>query len=254
MCAGGQHARSRWEVWLRSSAACRKRVRACRAASAFVPTHPPALLLNPSPSLPATAPFRATVSAGLMSVMIAQLCGVTDIHLLFAMFSLMASTQLFGWQMEVSRMGRMPRMPHMCHRHTPDTLTACRGAGVEPQGGPCARLPQGSPYGSAGVPPTPAPPPLAPPPPPPFPSCAAVKRHRAALLRLHLGLARAARPAARQARRWLPRAHRRGALCFHHRRHLRGVGSAGAHVPLALPARAAEAAPCGDGCAVCCVR
>ena len=103
-----------------------------------------------------------------MSVMIAQLCGVTDIHLLFAMFSLMASTQLFGWQMEVSRMGRMPRMPHMCHRHTPDTLTACRGAGVEPQGGPCARLPQGSPYGSAGVPPTPAPPPLAPPPPPPL--------------------------------------------------------------------------------------
>jgi hypothetical protein len=41
------------------------------------------------------------VSASLMSVMIAQLCGVTDVHLLFSLAALMASTMLFGHQMEV---------------------------------------------------------------------------------------------------------------------------------------------------------
>lgn len=36
------------------------------------------------------------VSASLMRVMVAQLCGVTDLHLLFALFGLTATTMLFG--------------------------------------------------------------------------------------------------------------------------------------------------------------
>ncbi|KAL4858912.1 hypothetical protein ACK3TF_001284 [Chlorella vulgaris] len=55
-------------------------------------------------------PFRwaeYSVSASLMSVMIAQLCGVTDIHLLFTIAALMASTMLFGHQMEVSNGARL---------------------------------------------------------------------------------------------------------------------------------------------------
>lgn len=56
-------------------------------------------------------PFRwaeYSVSASLMTVMIAQLSGVTDIHLLFTLAALMASTMLFGWQMEVANGRRIP--------------------------------------------------------------------------------------------------------------------------------------------------
>ncbi|PRW57970.1 integral membrane [Chlorella sorokiniana] len=48
------------------------------------------------------------VSASIMQVMIAQLCGVTDIHLLFTIAALMASCMLFGWQMEVLNGDRLP--------------------------------------------------------------------------------------------------------------------------------------------------
>ncbi|PSC68996.1 hypothetical protein C2E20_7432 [Micractinium conductrix] len=70
-------------------------------------------------------PFRwaeYAVSAGLMSVMIAQLCGVTDIHLLFAMFSLMASTQLFGWQMELSNGTALPCFAYTSDSRAPPAL------------------------------------------------------------------------------------------------------------------------------------
>lgn len=43
-----------------------------------------------------------------MSVMIAQLSGVTDIHLLFTIAVLMGTTMLFGWQMEVLNGTRLP--------------------------------------------------------------------------------------------------------------------------------------------------
>jgi hypothetical protein len=49
-------------------------------------------------------PFRWTeysLSASLMRVMIAQLSGVTDIHLLFCIFCLTAITMLLGWAHEV---------------------------------------------------------------------------------------------------------------------------------------------------------
>lgn len=48
-------------------------------------------------------PFRwieYSLSASLMRVMIAQLSGVTDIHLLFAIFCLAATTMLLGWAHE----------------------------------------------------------------------------------------------------------------------------------------------------------
>jgi hypothetical protein len=48
------------------------------------------------------------VSASLMSVMIAQLCGVTDIHLLFTLAALMGSTMLFGHLMETANGTRIP--------------------------------------------------------------------------------------------------------------------------------------------------
>jgi hypothetical protein len=41
-----------------------------------------------------------SVSASLMHVMVAQLSGITDIHLLFAIFGLSATTMAHGWLME----------------------------------------------------------------------------------------------------------------------------------------------------------
>ena len=49
-------------------------------------------------------PFRwieYSVSASLMRVMIAQLSGVTDIHLLFSIFTLAAMTMIGGWMHEI---------------------------------------------------------------------------------------------------------------------------------------------------------
>lgn len=49
-------------------------------------------------------PFRwieYSISASFMRVMIAQLAGVTDLHLLVAIFALTATTMTFGWLMEL---------------------------------------------------------------------------------------------------------------------------------------------------------
>ncbi len=43
----------------------------------------------------------AAVSASFMRVMIAQLAGITDLHLLVAIFALTATTMTFGWLMEL---------------------------------------------------------------------------------------------------------------------------------------------------------
>lgn len=56
-------------------------------------------------------PFRwaeYAVSASLMSVMQAQLCGITDIHLLVTIFALVSTTMCFGWLMEVLNGDRIP--------------------------------------------------------------------------------------------------------------------------------------------------
>lgn len=56
-------------------------------------------------------PFRwaeYSVSASCMTVMIAQLCGVADVFLMAALFGLMASCMLFGWQMELLNGERLP--------------------------------------------------------------------------------------------------------------------------------------------------
>jgi hypothetical protein len=42
------------------------------------------------------------VSASIMRVQIGMLSGITDVHLLFAIFMLTATTMLFGWLMETS--------------------------------------------------------------------------------------------------------------------------------------------------------
>lgn len=64
----------------------------------------------------------AAVSASLMSVMIAQLCGVTDIHLLFTIAALMASTMLFGHQMEVSNGARLTTYSYSEDPSTPPSV------------------------------------------------------------------------------------------------------------------------------------
>lgn len=79
------------------------RLRPTQRPSAHTHTH--VCPLTPTPQPPN---HPCPVSASLMTVMIAQLSGVTDIHLLFTLAALMASTMLFGWQMEVANGRRIP--------------------------------------------------------------------------------------------------------------------------------------------------
>ena len=53
--------------------------------------------MPPSTALPCCPVAPCAASAAIMQIMIAQLCGVTDVHLLFALFGLMGSCMLFGW-------------------------------------------------------------------------------------------------------------------------------------------------------------
>ena len=52
--------------------------------------------------------FEYSLSAAVMHVMIAQLSGVTEIHLLFAIFGLSSSTMFYGWLMERTNGQRIP--------------------------------------------------------------------------------------------------------------------------------------------------
>lgn len=64
-------------------------------------------------------PFRwleYAVSASLMQVMIAQLCGVTDIHILWSLFFLMGTCMLFGWLMEAMNGHKLPTYRYGCMR------------------------------------------------------------------------------------------------------------------------------------------
>ncbi len=65
------------------------------------------------------------VSASIMRVLIAQLAGVTDIHLLFAIFFLTATTMAFGWLMERTNGSRIPcYAPAATSRDAPPPVAA----------------------------------------------------------------------------------------------------------------------------------
>lgn len=65
------------------------------------------------------------ISASIMRVLIAQLAGVTDIHLLFTIFFLTATTMAFGWLMERTNGGRIPCYgPAATSREAPPLLAA----------------------------------------------------------------------------------------------------------------------------------
>eukprot|EP00887_Chlorella_sp_A99_P006951 scaffold2.g6951.t1 len=96
-------------------------------------------------------PFRwaeYSISASLMSVMIAQLCGVTDVHLLFTLAALMATTMLFGWQMEVSNGAALPTFVY-----AEDAKAAPRPRPASPDGG---ALPLAAAAGAPAASPAPA--------------------------------------------------------------------------------------------------
>ena len=57
---------------------------------------------------PDTRPLARAVSAAFMRVMIAQLSGVTDLHLLAAIFGLTATTMFFGHLMEEGEGRKLP--------------------------------------------------------------------------------------------------------------------------------------------------
>jgi hypothetical protein len=72
------------------------------------------------------------VSASLMSVMIAQLCGVTDIHLLFTLAALMGSTMLFGHLMETANGARIPTFTYTSDPKAPPAPAKAGPAGLPP--------------------------------------------------------------------------------------------------------------------------
>lgn len=81
-----------------------------------------------------------------MSVMIAQLCGVTDIHLLFCLFSLTASCMTFGHLMEVANGARIPTFAY-----SPDPKTPPLPAKAGPDALPPAFLTDGGAGGGAAA-------------------------------------------------------------------------------------------------------
>ncbi|KAG1676330.1 hypothetical protein FOA52_001125 [Chlamydomonas sp. UWO 241] len=52
--------------------------------------------------------FEYAISASMMHVMIAQLSGITEIHLLFAIFGLTATTMAHGWMFERANKSALP--------------------------------------------------------------------------------------------------------------------------------------------------